>query len=107
MTDGIQELANQLRSEWPTARVEVDSFPSGAAYLDVYCRERHFLLRYFPERGVFGVDEVLADEGFLEKYALISPEADVAAEYLRGLVDKAMCSVDGSAAPVSARPSTA
>ena len=57
------QLVRQFQAEWPSARVAVDEFPSGAFYLDVVCAGRHFLLRYFPEDGSYGVDEVLPDTG--------------------------------------------
>jgi hypothetical protein len=96
MIDRISELAQKLRAQWPETRVEVETFPSGAAYLDVFSEGRHFLMRYFPASGMFGVDEVLPAEGFLEKYALVSADFDMAANYFRGLVVAALASGNGT-----------
>jgi hypothetical protein len=87
MIDVLQDLAKQLETEYPGAKIRLDSFSSGAAYLDVVKNGRHFLLRYFPDRREFGVDEVLPGEGFLEKYALFTTKPEEAADFFRTLID--------------------
>jgi hypothetical protein len=87
VNEALRTLVKRFECAWPGARINLDSFPSGAAYLDVIKDGRHFLLRYFPDRGEYGIDEVLPGEGFLEKYALITTDLIEATDFLRNLVD--------------------
>lgn len=68
------------------AKVEITSFPSGAAMLDVWRAGRLFVLAYFPGEG-FGVDEVLDGEGFEMGYRHFFQDFDRAANQLMAMVN--------------------
>jgi predicted enzyme related to lactoylglutathione lyase len=85
-TNPLAMLAKGLESEVSGTRAELTSFPSGGAMLDVYRGDgRMFVLSYAPDRG-YGVDEVLAGDGFISSYRFSYPDLHPAAEKLRELV---------------------
>jgi hypothetical protein len=87
----MRDLAARL-ALIPGTRVELNSFPGGAAMLDVWRSGRLFVMEYSPARH-FGVDEVKDGEGFLVGARYASPEFEPAAERLIQLVDEAASAV--------------
>ncbi len=77
--DCISGLADMLRREWPDARIEVEQFPSGAAFLDVWRDGRFFVLRYTPSHRAYDVTEVtdehIFDSGPCESFDELDPAA--------------------------------
>ena len=59
---GMHSLAEELHRCPAAFTIELVTFPSGAAMLDVRYRERLFVMVYSPSSG-FGVDEVRTHEG--------------------------------------------
>lgn len=98
MIDKMKDLAAAL-ALIPDTRVELSSFPSGAAMLDVWRSGRLFVMEYSPTRR-FGVDEVKDGEGFLIGSRNAYPEFEPAAERLKSLVDGA------AAEPATSDPGT-
>jgi hypothetical protein len=88
MQDRLANLAAEIEAAFPEAKAELESFPSGAAMLDVRRGGRLFVLAYTP-RGGFGVDEVGEEEGFDTGYKFVSEGFDEAAEELRRLLRSA------------------
>jgi hypothetical protein len=100
MTERVEQLGQELRREWPHARVQWSLFPSGAAMLDVFCGERWFQLAYFPSYRLFGVDETREEDSFSNYYRFTSPDFGAAAAELRRLVAGAMAgAADSSSQP--------
>jgi len=92
MASSWKTLAAGLESEIPGSKVEFTCFPSGGAMVDVRRSDnRAFVLAYSPEHG-YAVDEVHADDGFLNGYRFAYPDFNPAAEKLRELV--ANCHAD-------------
>jgi len=86
LLERIRRLEAEIQSAFSFARTRVDTFASGAATLDVHLRGRVFIFEYLPSHGGYGVDEVLADDGFTLGYRHSSTDFDEAAEQLRALL---------------------
>jgi hypothetical protein len=84
MIEKITQLSQQI-AKLPGTKVNLSSFPSGAAMLHVTRAERLFVLDYSPTRR-FGVDEVHNDEGFLISYRFTSDNFEPAAAELWAVV---------------------
>src|SRR5690242_19966042 len=60
VSEEVAGLANELQKNACGVRSEIQTFPSGAVWLDVHFAARLFTLAYQPREQLFGVDE--ADE---------------------------------------------
>lgn len=98
MIDEMEELARRI-AELPGTRTELTTFPSGAAILDVWREGRLFVMAYTPTWKGFGVDEVLDNEGFLEKYDFFSGDFTPAAEHLWKIVQESQPASAGEPRP--------
>jgi hypothetical protein len=67
MAEVLGEVARRVRDRFAAASVECEVFHSGGAMLSVRHGGRLFVLAR-TAKGEFGVDEVLADEGFQTGY---------------------------------------
>lgn len=86
IASSLEALAAGLASEVPEAKVELTRFPSGGAMMDVRRNDcRAFVLAYSPSHG-FAVDEIHAEDGFVNGYRFAFAELNPAAEKLRELV---------------------
>jgi lactoylglutathione lyase len=84
-TNSLESLAADLKSDIADATVEITAFPSGGAMVDVRRRDRRaFALAYFPAHG-YAVDEIHADDGFVNGYRFVYPDLNSAAEKLKEL----------------------
>jgi len=83
------QLADRLRKV-PNVSIDFESFPSGAAMIDVRLRDRVFVLACFPSRNLCGVDELGDDEiPFTYHYKYVYPDFDSAATQLLTMLEDA------------------
>ena len=66
--DSITGFAKSLENLDPCLRTVMDVLPSGVVYLNVYVKDREFVMEYSPSHVGFGVDEILEGEGFMSGY---------------------------------------
>jgi len=81
----MADLGRQLAAE-PGTDVNLTTWTTGAAILDVRRGGHLFVMAYFPKEKCFGVDEVGDHDGFLTSYRFTSGTFEEAADHLRALV---------------------
>jgi hypothetical protein len=83
----MEEMASLVKqiAALPGTDVDLSTFPSGAAMVDVRRDGHLYVLAYSPSRG-FGVDEVTDADGFLLSYRFTYEEFGPAAARLWELV---------------------
>ncbi len=64
----FENFARELRTKYPGARVQLDSFPSGAQTLAFVWHECLWVFDYVPSHAAFGVQEVGEDDSFTLGY---------------------------------------
>jgi hypothetical protein len=101
MTTSIQaevaEFAKRLQTSYPTARIEVKDFPSGAAWLDIFREHDWHQLHYYPSWKLFCVDECEEDDAFQLNYRYTYPDFPSAAEQLLRMLSAAQAGMkDGT-----------
>jgi hypothetical protein len=68
LPERVTELKQYIRSHFQDTTAEMTVFPSGAVMLDVHWHGRLFVLSYAPSTGLFGVGEVLDEDGIDNQY---------------------------------------
>jgi hypothetical protein len=83
--EDLKSFAIEIESLCKDTRTDLASFPSGAIMLDVFCKDRFFVLVYSPSAG-FGVDEVTNDDSLGTSYKFHLPTLDMAKAKLKLLM---------------------
>jgi hypothetical protein len=72
MSAQVEQLCEQIKTNFPWSRPRLTSFPSGAAMLDVKIGAETYVLEYLPSLGAFGVSRmstaVFGWEGFEQSF---------------------------------------
>jgi hypothetical protein len=77
----IGTLADEIRAGFEGVRVELQTFESGAAMLDVWWRGRFWVLQFTPRDG-YVLDDRVEEHPFNTGCALATPEFATAREQL-------------------------
>lgn len=67
MNSSSEQIRDAVLKKYPSATVDVESFPSGAEMVDVRWSDRLFVCAFSPTHG-FGIDEVHENEGLDSSY---------------------------------------
>jgi hypothetical protein len=59
--ENVSGLADELQKDTLNVRTDIQTFPSGAVWLDVYYTGRLFIMAYQPTGQYFGVDEYIRE----------------------------------------------
>lgn len=86
MQTQFEFFSQELRAHYLDARVQLDSFPSGAQTLAFVWREQLWVFDYVPNHAAFGVTKVGEDDGFTMGYDHVFQNFENAKQKLLELV---------------------
>jgi hypothetical protein len=90
ISEDMTDLADELQKGALNVRTELQEFPSGAVWLDVYYSGRLFNVAYQPTGRYFGVDEYIPErDGISTDFHFIFQDFESAKAKLLDLLEEA------------------
>jgi hypothetical protein len=90
VSEDMAGLADELQKGTLNVRTEIQAFPSGAVWLDVYYSGRLFNVAYQPTGQYFGVDEYIRErDGISTDFCFSYQDFESAKAKLMNLLDEA------------------